>query len=476
MNTITFFIALLVILLIVAIIMVGRSRYQIHQLKTAIVEHKNKREEFALLIDKVNQSSEKNTFDEKTSLLGREGFDEYFSNLILQSKRFNNLFATVILEINGLQNVRDTSEKNSIFVQIARQIKNSIRDTDVACLDTDSTFLLLLPNMLKPEIIVHAIDRIIQSITMPINSSGTKIELSINIGISIFPFDGETKEILLEHARVALEKARKNGKNIFQFYQEETQSLGDRELSLKSAIKSETFLNYLKLEYKTYIDAGDNKIAFIDVTSAFNHPEIGLISFDDLIAASQSASKLYVLYEWMMMSAIKKFNFPDDNNLSEKNRFIFTFNLKQLETPQFLEKIIDLIKKFSSEKNEIIMRMKDDGIENIDPELLRKSIARLNEFNIPISIGILVLGHFAIKKINLVTFNYLQIDEKLIKDLSDRQESQLIIGKIMLLANSLKIGTMTAGVDTSEKMMILKSLGCMIMEGAVFNTTDEIVE
>lgn len=443
-----------------------------------ISDYKNNRENFSLLISQIKNDPENTMTDPITQLLSKPSFNAQFNNLIAQSKRFNNLFAILMLEINHPNKISDrfSSEEidNKLIAEIGERLRKTIRDADIACHYEKNIFLILLPKMLKPEVIVHAVERIDQAVRQPFEIDGHRIEIYTHIGIAIYPFDAEDEKTLLARAQTALDKAKGEGNNLFQFYQQEVQTLGQRELMLKTAVKSPDFLNNITLEYRPYFNALSNEVVCINVLATLNHADLGKISFDEFLRIAHYSSKMYELYEWMMKSSIVKFDLSTIME-SKPKRFIFTFKLKQFETPQFLEKITAIIKNLSSHDNEIIMEIADDDFENSNLESFKDAIIKLNQSNIPLAIGILVLGHFALNKLNQVHFGYLKIDKKLVENLDKRPESRAILERIMLLINSMGIGTLTTGVDTEEQKRILEELGCVTMQGKVFtqNTGNE---
>lgn len=156
------------------------------------------------------------------------------------------------------------------------------------------------------------------------------------------------------------------------------------------------------------------------------------------------------------------------NNLSlKKSHLIFKFDLKQFEAPKFTEKLIEIINRISKGENEIVIELMD-GENHANLEVYREPILKLNEAKIPLVIGIFILGHFALNKLNQIHFTYLKIDEKLVQDLTKREESKVILGRILSLVDDLKLKTLTAGVDTEERKKLLESMGCLLMQGKIF--------
>lgn len=436
------------------------------------ITNKN-REDFAKMMAEMDDNTGmKDMIDTHTKLFTEQAFHTKFYKLINQAQRYNNLFALVMIELIPSKNMTSPHQTvdSRILVEAAHRIKKSIRDMDIASYGENNIFFILFANMVKPEVIVHGVERIIDSLHHPyINKSDDQIfEANVHAAVTIYPFDGDDQTTLLTNTQAILDKIRPEKRNLFQFYQEETQALGERELALKSALKNPDFLNNVILEYRPYYDIKNKEIVCIHVVASLKHPELGVIPYDEFLRFAHYSSKLFELYEWMMQSAILKFNVSSEINTKPK-RFIFSFNLKQFEIPNFLDKIIAIIKNLSSADNEIIMEIEDDEIETSNLNTFKQSIKILNQSNIPITIGILVLGHFALNKLKELQFCYLKIDKKLVKDIGKRRESVAILEQIMMLANVMQIETLTTGVDTNEQKIILENLGCIIIQGKLFD-------
>ena len=267
---------------------------------------------------------------------------------------------------------------------------------------------------------------------------------------------------------MALHNAKSNGKNLFQFYQEETQVLGKRELSLKSSILHEEFLNNLDLEYLPYFNTLTNEAVCIQAIPWLNHAEFGRIHFSEFARITANSGKITALYEWMVRNAVIYFKNLQSQPSSPK-QLLLTFTLKQVEVPYFISRLSDLVKELQVDPQQLIFEIADD-IESTNTEVLKHSLAILNQSGIQIAIGILLLGHFALQKITNLPINYLKIDNKLIKDIHTHLESKSILERILMIANSMEIGVLTEGVEKEEQKKLLQSLGCFVMQGAVFKS------
>jgi EAL domain-containing protein (putative c-di-GMP-specific phosphodiesterase class I) len=170
----------------------------------------------------------------------------------------------------------------------------------------------------------------------------------------------------------------------------------------------------------------------------------------------------------MIQTAFAKLQLFENKN--HPIRFIFDFNIKQFEMPNFIDKIIKIIQLFSSDKQQIIMRMVDQDEIELSIDLTTKAIQALNEASIPIAIGLLIFGNLTHHKVNRdeMHLTYLCLDEKLIKEINEREESVEMLKKIIQLANTMKMEILVKDVNTLQQKQILDALGCKLMQGDVF--------
>jgi len=198
-----------------------------------------------------------------TKLQGTKILDEKLNELIIQSKRFEKPFAVMALSIDEYNLlIRNYGQEkiNELFSLIGDRLKSVIRQVDSVIYYAGDKFIFLLPQLYMPETAVYVAQRLLDSIVLPFEIKNNKITLNACVGIAIYPFDGEDQTTLLRNAETALLQAKSLGKNLFQFYHQETQLLGKRELSLKTMIKSPAFLSNIVIDYQPYIDTQTKEI------------------------------------------------------------------------------------------------------------------------------------------------------------------------------------------------------------------------
>ena len=84
---------------------------------------------------------------------------------------------------------------------VVSRLKAQVRKGDTLSRIDGSEFALLLPNIQEESSILHLIDKIRKSLTHPLDAHGKYITLSISIGLSFFPRDGDSSAQLISHAQ-----------------------------------------------------------------------------------------------------------------------------------------------------------------------------------------------------------------------------------------------------------------------------------
>ncbi|MGC8764280.1 MAG: GGDEF domain-containing protein [Brevinematia bacterium] len=152
-------------------------------------------------------------FDHLTGLFRPKYFYERVDKELLNLKKA----AFITIDFDFFKEINDTYGHpvgDKVLEIAGKIIKKNLRSTDVACRMGGDEFLIFLPNADKQKALKIA-DRIINHFkTNPIMIEDTKIYLSLSAGISVYPDDGSTREMLLATSDKALYRAKDSGRGI----------------------------------------------------------------------------------------------------------------------------------------------------------------------------------------------------------------------------------------------------------------------
>jgi len=190
-------------------------------------------------LEKLNMEIDKRTnelermalYDVLTELANRRMFIEQLRGLIFNSKRYNERFVVVFIDLDNFKKINDTlghDVGDELLVEVSKRLKSSVRDSDIVARLGGDEFTLLLPQVPTDERAKIALSKVLAKFQKPMILGGSEYTITTSIGAAIGPDHGSNADELMRCADIAMYKAKKNGKNCFYIY---SHDMGD---SLKS--------------------------------------------------------------------------------------------------------------------------------------------------------------------------------------------------------------------------------------------------
>lgn len=155
-------------------------------------------------------------YDALTGLPNRELFQDRVQRSLLRAKREQNHFALMYLDLDKFKAANDTfghAAGDHLLKETARRITECVRETDTVVRFGGDEFVVLLDNIDNRQGAFNVAEKIRLILCEPYEWQGHIIELSVSIGISLFPDQGEQITQLIAAADEAMYKAKKRGKN-----------------------------------------------------------------------------------------------------------------------------------------------------------------------------------------------------------------------------------------------------------------------
>ena len=157
------------------------------------------------------------TTDGLTELYNHRYFQEQIRMQVEQSKRYSNNFSLIIIDIDFFKKFNDTfghQSGDAVLRQVAQTLKRNVRATDIVCRYGGEEMSIILPNTSKDEAYATA-QKICQRVaekTFKLTGNN-ETHVTISLGVSTFPFDGDTAPKIIESADKKLYNAKNNGRN-----------------------------------------------------------------------------------------------------------------------------------------------------------------------------------------------------------------------------------------------------------------------
>jgi diguanylate cyclase (GGDEF)-like protein len=296
---------------------------------------------------------------------------------------------------------------------------------------------------------------------------GRNFIFSLSTGISLYPEDGNNSELLLKRAEIAMYEIKKYGGNGFHFYQSGMDSIIasylEMENNLRIAVERQEFILY----YQPKVNAYSHEIIGLEALIRWIHPDKGIISPGEFIPLAEKMGLISHIGEIVLKIACFDIFHLKKNGVSVVPVAV-NISSGQFAKKGFLETILSILKETNLPPQLLQIEITESTfLENLNEKI--KIFEDIRQEGIKIFIDDFGTGYSSLSYLHKLPVSGLKIDRSFIKDLSFNPESKLITRSIIALAQSLNISVVAEGVETTEHLNILKSLGCDEIQGYLFS-------
>jgi diguanylate cyclase (GGDEF)-like protein len=157
------------------------------------------------------------TIDGLTELYNHRYFQEQMLQQITNCKRYNNHFSMIIIDIDFFKKFNDVyghQSGDAVLKQVAAKLKKNVRSCDIVCRYGGEEMTIILPNTDYDEAVITAqkiCDIIAEKPFKLVNNQESNV--TISLGVSTYPQDGEVPAAIIENADKRLYVAKENGRN-----------------------------------------------------------------------------------------------------------------------------------------------------------------------------------------------------------------------------------------------------------------------
>lgn len=163
-----------------------------------------------------------------TGLDNRRSFDSQFARTLILSQIQKSEFCVMYIDVDYFKNINDNYGHDfgdHLLVEVAKKIKRALRTQDTLARIGGDEFVVLMADIKIKKIAEQFCQEIFAEFKNPFIINGHSVQISLSLGGSFFPVDGDNKKTLLKKADVALYQAKNMGRSQYIFYTQKTQIL-----------------------------------------------------------------------------------------------------------------------------------------------------------------------------------------------------------------------------------------------------------
>jgi len=154
--------------------------------------------------------------DHLTGLANRTLLHENLRQAIFRAQNHGQRVAVFLIDIDCFKQINDSlghADGDVLLATLGQRLLSSVRESDTIARMGGDEFVIVMPEFRSLQDVERCGDQILHSASQSVEISGRKINLTVSVGVSIFPEDGRTAEELLRNADAAMYTVKDSGRN-----------------------------------------------------------------------------------------------------------------------------------------------------------------------------------------------------------------------------------------------------------------------
>ena len=160
-------------------------------------------------------------YDHLTSLANRTLLNQRLQLLVENNQYSGKKFGVLFLDLDNFKEINDSMGHDvgdMILIHVAKTLLLATRKSDTVARFGGDEFIILIDEIEEIKALEHIAQKLIDAIHQPIRIHHLDINITMSIGISLFPDSGKDFNQLIKNADLALYLAKESGRNNFKIF------------------------------------------------------------------------------------------------------------------------------------------------------------------------------------------------------------------------------------------------------------------
>jgi diguanylate cyclase (GGDEF)-like protein/PAS domain S-box-containing protein len=409
-------------------------------------------------------------YDALTDLPNRTLFHDRLQQALIQALRSHEQVAVMFIDLDRFKVINDTLGHcvgDLLLQAVAQRLTNCVRQGDTVCRQGGDEFVILLPTIIHAEDAALVAQKILDSVIQPYYLENHELHISSSIGISFFPNDGTSAEILMKNADVAMYRAKDLGRNNYQFYLAVMNERSFERLALETSLRRAIEHGELELYYQPLVGTNDGALIGMEALVRWHHHDLGLILPSQFIPLAEETGLIVSIGEWVLRTACTQAQAWCKQGYGQL-RMSVNLSARQFRQPDFVGSVRAIIKDSGFDPHYLELEVTESMLmHNIEDNII--TLNELKTMGIRIAVDDFGTGYSSLSYLKRLPIDTLKIDRSFVGEVIENRDDAAIVEAIISMAQSLMLKVIAEGVENQEQQIFLEAHRCDEMQGYYFS-------
>ena len=419
-------------------------------------------------------------YDSLTQLPNRLLLHDRLEHAVLRAKRDRKKVAILFVDLDRFKNINDSlghDVGDLLLKESAKKFTDVVRVNDTVSRLGGDEFVIVMEDFAIEQDVATIIKKLMHEFDKPFSLKGYECHITLSVGVSFYPTDGEDSEVLIKNADAAMYRAKEEGRNNYRFYTSALTSSAFERLKLENSLRHAIKQNELLLYYQPKVSLLSGAVLGAEALIRWQHPEYGLMLPEAFISLAEETGLILPIGEWVLRTACTQFKLWQSSGL-ELDHIAVNVSAIQIRRGNLVSMVKQILQETQLNPHRLELELTESTIME-KTKAVTEMLEELRHLGVTVAIDDFGTGYSSLSYLKSLPINKLKIDQSFIHDIPNDKNDMAITHAINALGQSLQLGIVAEGVESKEQKDFLESLGCDEAQGYLYSRpipTDEFVQ
>jgi diguanylate cyclase (GGDEF)-like protein/PAS domain S-box-containing protein len=408
-------------------------------------------------------------YDYLTDLPNRLLLNDRLSQAISVAHRHQQQLAVLFVDVDRFKHVNDSlghAIGDKLLLSIAQRLVASVRGSDTISRQGGDEFVVLLSSVAHAADAAFSAQKILTVAATPHRVEEHDMQITLSVGISIYPEDGADAETLLKNADIAMLSAKDNGRNNYQFFRPSMNEHALERQSIEGSLRHALGRGEFVLHYQPKMDLVSETLTGAEALIRWRQPQRGIVFPKDFIPIAEQCGYIVPIGRWVLREACRQRRSWQDAKLSAIPVAI-NISAVELRSKNFVEHVRDILLETGVAPSCLEFELTETAFMQ-DSQSTIAVLRALRDMGIQLTLDDFGTGYSSLSYLKRFPISALKIDKSFVQGVCIESDDSKLVSAVINLGRSFHLQVIAEGVETRDQFLALQAQNCAEGQGYYF--------
>jgi diguanylate cyclase (GGDEF)-like protein len=414
-------------------------------------------------------SAQADQSDVLTGLPNRALLHDRLDHAIAMARRHRTRRAVFFVDIDRFKHINDSlghAAGDALLRATANRLRGCVRQSDTVSRLAGDEFVLVLDDIAALDDVGLIADKILIAMNAPYPIDGRELHVTVSMGISIYPDDGQDADAIIRNADIAMYHAKEAGRNSYQFFRTQMNVRAIEQQSLERDLRRALERGEFELRFQPKVDLSSGERCGVEALVRWRHPAHGIVMPGSFIPVAEESGLIVPIGRWVLHEACRQASEWIAAGC-EPMALAVNISAVELRSKDFIAGVRAVLRDTGLPPETLELELTETALiqSSKTADLVLREI---KDMGVRIALDDFGTGYSSLSLLKRFPVDTLKIDHSFIHDMTTDPGDATIVRAVIAMARSLNRNVVAEGVETREQLRMLRVERCAQGQGYLF--------